>query len=62
MARAIKARSDEPEVDLFAEKVMATQTAEVKNMQQMLKEMNAPPVKDEPSMDGMDMGGDHHGG
>jgi uncharacterized protein (DUF305 family) len=42
MARAIKARSDEPEVDLFAEKVMATQTAEVKNMQQMLKEMNAP--------------------
>jgi uncharacterized protein (DUF305 family) len=60
--RAIKERSDEPEVDLFAEKVMATQTAEVKNMQQMLKEMNAPPVKDEPSMDGMDMGGDHHGG
>jgi uncharacterized protein (DUF305 family) len=62
MARAIEERSDEPEVDLFAEKVMATQRAEVKNMQQMLKDMDAPPVEDEPSMDGMDMGGDHHGG
>lgn len=62
MARAIEERSGEAEVDLFAEKVVASQRAEVENMQKMLKDMGAPPVEDEPSMDGMDMGGDHHGG
>ena len=49
-------------VDLFAEKVAATQKVEIANMQKMLEDMGAPPVKDEPSMDGMDMGEDHHHG
>jgi uncharacterized protein (DUF305 family) len=64
MARAIEERSEVAEVDLFAEKVAATQRMEVENMQNMLENMDAPPVKDdEPSMDGMDMGeGHHHGG
>lgn len=62
MARAIDERSDDPVVDLFAEKVMASQRAEVENMQKMLEDMGAPPVKDEQHMDGMDMGGDHHHG
>ena len=62
MARAVEERSDEPEVDLFAEKVAATQRMEVKNMQKMLEEMDASPPRDEPSMDGMDMGEDHHHG
>ena len=63
MARAIEERSEVAEVDLFAEKVAATQRMEVENMQNMLEDMDAPPAKDEPSMDGMDMGeGHHHGG
>jgi uncharacterized protein (DUF305 family) len=62
MARAIEDRSDDQVVDLFAEKVAATQRVEIANMQKMLEDMGAPPVKDEPSMDGMDMGEDHHHG
>ena len=63
MAREIKERSGEPVVDLFAGKVVASQQAEVDNMQKMLEDMGAPPVEDKPSMDGMDMGEDlHHGG
>jgi uncharacterized protein (DUF305 family) len=56
MARAIIERSDQPEVVLFAKKVIAAQQAEIKNMQQMLKAMGAPPVEEQPSMDGMEMG------
>ncbi len=61
MARAGMERSDEPQVDLFAKKVIAAQRAEIENMQEMLKDMGAPPVKGQPSMDGMDMGGGHGG-
>jgi uncharacterized protein (DUF305 family) len=62
MARAVEERPDEPAVDLFAEKVVASQKAEVGNMQKMLKDMGASPAEDEPAVDGMDMGEDHHHG
>jgi uncharacterized protein (DUF305 family) len=45
MARAIEERSEVAEVDLFAEKVAATQRMEVENMQNMLEGMEAPPGK-----------------
>ena len=61
MARTIAEKSDEPEVDLFAEKVAASQKVEIKNMQKMLKDMGAPPVEGKPSMKGMDMEGGHGG-
>jgi uncharacterized protein (DUF305 family) len=61
MARAVMERTDEPVVDAFAEKVVASQRAEVGNMQQMLEDMGASPAKSPPSMDGMDMGHDHGG-
>ncbi len=61
MARAVIERGDEPEVELFAEKVIAHQQAEIENMQEMLKAMGAPPVEGHPSMDGMHgAGSDHH--
>ena len=41
MARAIKGRSGEPVVDRFAGKVVASQKAEVDNMQKMLEDMGA---------------------
>jgi uncharacterized protein (DUF305 family) len=61
MARAAIERSDEPVVDNFAEKVVASQRAEIENMRQMLEDKGAPPAKSGPSMDGMDMGGDSGG-
>jgi uncharacterized protein (DUF305 family) len=61
MARAVIERGDEPEVELFAEKVIAHQQAEIENMQEMLKAMGAAPVEGHPSMDGMHgAGSDHH--
>jgi uncharacterized protein (DUF305 family) len=57
MAQAAMERSDDPVVDAFAEKVVASQRAEVKNMQQMLEDLGAPPAKEDPSMEKMDMGG-----
>jgi uncharacterized protein (DUF305 family) len=61
MAQAVMERSDEPVVDAFAEKVVASQRVEVRNMQQMLEDMGAPPAKEDPSMDGMDMEHGHGG-
>jgi uncharacterized protein (DUF305 family) len=61
MAQAVMERSDAPVVDAFAEKVVASQRAEVGNMQQMLEDMGAPPVKEDPSMEHMDMEGGHGG-
>ena len=61
MARAIAKRSDQPEVDLFAERVLTAQRAEVENMRDMLEDMGASPVEDGPSMEGMDMEGGHGG-
>ena len=61
MARAVMERSDDPVVDAFAEKVVASQRVEVRNMQQMLEDMGAPPAKEDPSMDGMDMEHGHGG-
>ena len=61
MAQAAMERSDDPVVDTFAEKVVASQRVEVKNMQQMLEEMGAPPAKEDPSMNGMDMEHGHGG-
>ena len=58
MARAVIERGDEPEVELFAEKVIASQQAEIENMQEMLKAMGAPPVEGQHSMHGA--GSDHH--
>jgi uncharacterized protein (DUF305 family) len=61
MARAVIERGDELEVELFAEKVIAHQQAEIEHMQEMLKAMGAPPVEGHPSMDGMHgAGSDHH--
>ena len=59
MAQAVMERSDDPVVDAFAQKVVASQRVEVRNMQQMLENMGAPPAKEDPSMDGMEHG---HGG
>ena len=56
MARAVIERGDEPEVELFAEKVIAHQQAEIENMQEMLKAMGAAPV--EAHLHGA--GSDHH--
>ena len=61
MAQAVMERSDNPVVDAFAEKVVASQRVEVRNMQQMLEAMGAPPAKEDPSMDGMDMEHGHGG-
>ena len=61
MAQAVMERSDNPVVDAFAEKVVASQRVEVRNMQQMLEDMGAPPAKEDPSMDGMDMEHGHGG-
>jgi uncharacterized protein (DUF305 family) len=61
MAQAVMERSDDPVVDAFAEKVVASQRAEVGNMQQMLEDMGAPPAKEDPSMEHMDMEGGHGG-
>jgi uncharacterized protein (DUF305 family) len=61
MAQAVTERSDNPVVDAFAEKVVASQRVEVRNMQQMLEDMGAAPAKEDPSMDGMDMEHGHGG-
>ena len=58
MARAVIERGDEPEVQLFAKTVIASQQAEIENMQEMLKAMGAPLVEGQHSMHGA--GSDHH--
>ena len=57
MARAVIERGDEPEVELFAKKVIAAQQAEIENTQEMLNAMGAaPPVEGHSSMDRMHTG------
>jgi uncharacterized protein (DUF305 family) len=57
MARAVIERGDEPQVELFAKKVIAAQQAEIENTQEMLNAMGAaPPVEGQHSMDGMHTG------
>jgi uncharacterized protein (DUF305 family) len=55
MAEAILKRTDRPEVRQLAEAIVASQRAEAQAMQQMLKSMDAPPVKGDPKMK-MNMG------
>ena len=55
MADAILKRTDRPEVRQFAHAIGTSQRSEIRTMQEMLKGMGAPPVKENPSMK-MDMG------
>jgi hypothetical protein len=48
MARAIVERS--PEVERFAKNVIAAEQVSIENMQEMLKDMEAPPVREDPAM------------
>ena len=57
MARAVIERGDEPEVELFAKKVIAAQQAEIENTQEMLNAIGAaPPVEGQQFMEGMHTG------
>jgi uncharacterized protein (DUF305 family) len=58
LAQAIIERGDEPVVERFAKNVIAAEQVSIENMQEMLKDMEAPPVKGHPSMD---MEGGHGG-
>ena len=55
MADAILKRTDRPEVRQFAHAIGTSQRSEIRTMQEMLKGMGVPPVKENPSMK-MDMG------
>ncbi len=58
MAQAVLDRSDNPVASTFARKVISAQRAEIQVMQDMLRDMGAPPVDQEDMpMDGMSMDG-----
>ena len=56
MAQAVLEKTNRPVVEYLARAVIVSQRAEITAMQEMLRQMGAPPVEGEPSMDGMDMG------
>ncbi len=61
MADAVLERTDRPEVRRFAQKVLATQQAEIRGMQALLERKGLPPVEDAPSPATYDEH-EHHGG
>jgi len=63
MAEAVPQKTDRPEVERLARSMISSQKAEVKIMEDMLRERGAkPPASDDSHMhDGMDMGSAQHG-
>jgi uncharacterized protein (DUF305 family) len=62
MAKAVLKETPPPAVEQLARAIVASQQAEIKVMEGMLRDMGAPPAEgeDPAPMDGMDMEGSHH--